>query len=53
MSAMTRAEKAKKVLVKALSMDNAYAIKNYVEVELRKAGLGRLVRDQVRDSFKV
>lgn len=38
--------KAKKVLTKALSMDNAYTIKNFVEEELRKAGLGRLVRDQ-------
>jgi phosphotransferase system enzyme I (PtsP) len=39
-------EQAKQVLVKALSMDNAYAIKNYVEDELRKAGLGRLLRHQ-------
>ncbi len=46
-------EKAKKVLVKALGMDNAYSIKNYVEDELRKAGLGRLVRDQVSQTFKV
>lgn len=40
-------ERAKKVLAKALKMDNAYAIKNYVEEELRKAGLGQLIRDQI------
>lgn len=45
-------EKAKQVLMKVLKMDNAYAIKNCVEDELRKAGLGRLIRDQVTHSFK-
>lgn len=39
-------EHARQVLAKVLNMDNAYAIKNYVEDELRKAGLGRLLRNQ-------
>jgi phosphotransferase system enzyme I (PtsP) len=37
-------EKAKKILAKVLKMDNAYLIKNYVEEEMRKAGLGQLIR---------
>jgi len=37
--------KAKKILAKVLKMDNAYLIKNYVEEELRKAGLGQLIRN--------
>ncbi|MFT7304901.1 MAG: phosphotransferase system enzyme I (PtsP), partial [Candidatus Azotimanducaceae bacterium] len=36
---------AKKILAKVLKMDNAYLIKNYVEEELRKAGLGQLIRN--------
>ena len=36
---------AKKVLRKALSMDNAYLIKNYMDDELRQAGLGKLLRE--------
>jgi phosphotransferase system enzyme I (PtsP) len=36
--------KAKKILSNVLKMDNAYLIKNYVEEELRKAGLGQLIR---------
>lgn len=39
-------ERAKKVLSRTLKMDNAYEIKNYVEEELRKAGLSQLIRDQ-------
>ena len=37
-------EKAKKILSKSLKMDNAFAIKSYVEEELRKAGLGKVIR---------
>jgi phosphotransferase system enzyme I (PtsP) len=37
---------AKKILSKVMKMDNAYLIKNYVEEELRKAGLGQLIRDR-------
>jgi phosphotransferase system enzyme I (PtsP) len=36
--------KAKEILAKVLKMDNAYLIKNHVEEELRKAGLGQLIR---------
>lgn len=35
---------AKRILTKVLKMDNAYLIKNYVEEELRRAGLGQLIR---------
>jgi len=36
---------AKKVLRKVLSMDNAYLIKNYMDDQLRQAGLGKLLRE--------
>jgi len=36
--------KAQEILNKVLQMDNAYLIKNYVDNELRQAGLGRVVR---------
>ena len=36
--------KAKRVLNKVLKMDNAYLIKNYVDDQLKRAGLGALVR---------
>ncbi len=35
---------AKEVLARVLEMDNAHLIKNHVDEELRKAGLGQLVR---------
>lgn len=37
---------AKKILETALAMDNAYLIKNYVDDEMRKAGLGNVVRSR-------
>ncbi len=37
---------AKEMLAKALSMDNAYLIRNYVDEEMRKAGLGKMVRSR-------
>ncbi len=40
---MTR---AKKMLNKVLKMDNAFLIKSYVEDEMRKAGLGQLIRSR-------
>ena len=36
--------KAKRILNKVLKMDNAYLIKNYVDDQMRKAGLGQLIR---------
>ena len=36
--------KAKRILSKVLEMDNAYLIKNYVDEQLRKEGLGAIVR---------
>jgi phosphotransferase system enzyme I (PtsP) len=39
-------ESARKILSEALKMDNAYAIRSFVEEELRKAGLGQLIRDR-------
>ena len=36
--------KAKRILNKVLKMDNAYLIKNYVDDQLRAAGLGQIVR---------
>lgn len=36
--------KAKRILNKVLKMDNAYLIKNYVDEQMRKAGLGQIVR---------
>jgi len=38
--------KAKRMLSRVLKMDNAHLIKNYVEGELKKAGLGRLIRSR-------
>ncbi|HKI74186.1 MAG TPA: phosphoenolpyruvate--protein phosphotransferase, partial [Pseudomonadales bacterium] len=38
--------KAKRILNKVLKMDNAYLIKNYVDDQLRKAGLGQIVRNR-------
>ncbi|MFT6750019.1 MAG: phosphotransferase system enzyme I (PtsP) [Candidatus Azotimanducaceae bacterium] len=40
---MTR---AKKILSKVLKMDNAHLIKNYVEGEMRKAGLEKLIQSR-------
>lgn len=39
--------KAKRILNKVLKMDNAYLIKNYVDDQLRKAGLGQIVRNKI------
>lgn len=39
-------EQAKNILSRVLSMDNAYLIKNYVDEEMRKAGLGNIVRSR-------
>ncbi|MEX0943019.1 MAG: phosphoenolpyruvate--protein phosphotransferase [Pseudomonadales bacterium] len=36
--------KAKRILNKVLKMDNAYLIKNYVDDQMRKAGLGQILR---------
>ncbi|MCB1646692.1 MAG: phosphoenolpyruvate--protein phosphotransferase, partial [Pseudomonadales bacterium] len=38
--------KAKRMLNKVLKMDNAWLIKNYVDEQMRKAGLGRIVRSR-------
>ena len=38
--------KAKRILSKVLKMDNAFQIKSYVEAEMRKAGLGQLIRSR-------
>lgn len=38
--------KAKRILNKVLKMDNAYLIKNYVDDQLRKAGLGQVIRNR-------
>ena len=38
--------KAKKILSKVLKMDNAHLIKNYVEGEMRKAGLEKLIQSR-------
>ena len=37
-------EQGKDILDKVLRMDNAYLIKNFVEDEMRKVGLGNIVR---------
>ena len=37
---------AKSMLQKVLKMDNAYLIRNYVEEEMQRAGLGQLVRSR-------
>lgn len=37
---------ARQVLDTALGMDNAYLIKNYVDDEMKKAGLGKIVRSR-------
>ena len=37
---------AREMLKKVLEMDNAYLIKNYVDEEMRKAGLGNIVRSR-------
>jgi len=37
---------AKKLLARVLKMDNAFLIKSHVEDEMRKAGLGQLVRSR-------
>ena len=39
-------EKAKRILNQTLKMDNAYLIKNLVDEELRKAGLGQVIRSR-------
>lgn len=38
--------KAKQILTRVLKMDNAHLIKNYVDDQLRKAGLGQLIRNR-------
>lgn len=38
--------KAKRILNKVLKMDNAYLIKNYVDDQMRKAGLGQIIRSK-------
>jgi phosphotransferase system enzyme I (PtsP) len=38
--------KANELLETALSMDNAYLIKNFIDDEMRKAGLGNIVRSR-------
>jgi len=38
--------RAKRILNKVLKMDNAYLIKNYVEEQMRKAGLGQIIRNK-------
>ncbi|MCB1691208.1 MAG: phosphoenolpyruvate--protein phosphotransferase [Pseudomonadales bacterium] len=38
--------KAKRMLNKVLKMDNAWLIKNYVDDQLRKAGLGQILRNK-------
>jgi phosphotransferase system enzyme I (PtsP) len=37
---------AQEVLANVLEMDNAYLIRNYVDDEMRKAGLGKIVRSR-------
>ncbi|MBD3647547.1 MAG: phosphoenolpyruvate-protein phosphotransferase PtsP, partial [Pseudomonadales bacterium] len=37
-------KKAKRILNKVLKMDNGFLIKNYVDEQMRKAGLGQVVR---------
>lgn len=37
---------AKELLATALDMDNAYLIKNFIDGEMRKAGLGNIVRSR-------
>ena len=39
-------DQGKNILNKVLVMDNAYLIKNFVEDEMRKAGLGNIVRSR-------
>ena len=39
-------EKAKRILNQTLKMDNAHLIKNLVDEELRKAGLGQVIRSR-------
>ena len=36
----------KNILCKVLAMDNAYLIKNFVDEEMRKVGLGNIVRSR-------
>ena len=38
--------KAKEILAASLKMDNAYLIKNFVDEEMHKAGLGQIVRSR-------
>ena len=39
-------DQGRDILSKVLAMDNAYLIKNFVEEEMRKAGLGNIVRSR-------
>ncbi|MCH7742238.1 MAG: phosphoenolpyruvate--protein phosphotransferase [Proteobacteria bacterium] len=39
-------KKAKKILNKVMKMDNAHQIKDYVDEQMRKAGLGQIVRSR-------
>lgn len=39
-------KKAKRILGKVMKMDNAFLIKNYVDEQMRKAGLGQVVRSR-------
>ena len=43
-----RLRHAKTMLKQALGMDNAYLIKNFVDEEMRKVGLGQIVRSRPR-----
>ena len=39
-------EQGKNILSKVLAMDNAYLIKNFVDEEMRKSGVGNIVRSR-------
>lgn len=39
-------KRAKQILARAMKMDNAFLIKNYVDEQLKKAGLGQLIRNR-------
>jgi phosphotransferase system, enzyme I, PtsP len=40
-------KQAKRILSKVMKMDNAYLIKNYVDEQMRAAGLGQIIRNKV------
>jgi len=39
--------RAKRILNKILKMDNAVLIRDYVEAQMRKAGLGQIIRNRI------